>query len=119
MGRGRSIPMEQVKSADRRWLHNLVASLVTGFGLSVLMLLSILMSSDGTEPRGICEFVKGDAGISAFNPNEGGKNDYSCIPNFLLITFYIMPFGVVFSGMFYILIAFLKTLPSVNLWRTK
>lgn len=66
-----------------------------GLGLvsSAIMLGLIIIGSDGTEPRGICEFVGGDGGLLPLNPNKGGTYSYSCDLNISLAAFYISVLG--------------------------
>lgn len=73
------------------------ASLVVGFLLSTVVLGLIFAGSDGTEPRGICEFVDGAGGFLPLNPNEGGTRSYSCSVNMTLAAFYIGTLGVLLS----------------------
>lgn len=70
-------------------LRGLALSLAVGLLLSGIMLGFILAASDGTEPRGVCAFVAGDAGLLPLNPNEGGTHAYSCDPNVSLAAMYI------------------------------
>ena len=60
-----------------RWkiYRDLLISIILGLTASTAMLLSILIPSDGTEPRDICHFVVGDAGLLPLNPNEGGRTN--------------------------------------------
>lgn len=68
--------------------------LVLGLVSSAIMLGLIIVGSDGTEPRGICEFVGGDGGFLPLNPNKGGSYSYSCDLNISLAAFYISVIGV-------------------------
>lgn len=77
--------------------------LVLGLVASAILLGLMLAGSDGTEPRGVCEFVSGDAGLLPLNPNEGGTYSYSCDPNLSLAVFYILVAGMALSVLFWIL----------------
>lgn len=68
--------------------------LVFGLVSGAIMLGLIIVGSDGTEPRGICEFVGGDGGFLPLNPNKGGTYSYSCDLNMPLAAFYILAIGV-------------------------
>lgn len=61
------------------------------------MLGLILGASDGTEPRGVCAFVAGDAGLLPLNPNEGGTHAYSCDPNVTLAAMYVALPGMILA----------------------
>ncbi len=76
-------------------------SLLLGLIAGVLVLGLMLVGSDGTEPRGICEFVGGDAGLLPLDPNEGGTHSYSCDLNLSLAAFYILIPGMALSVLFY------------------
>ena len=75
--------------------------LVLGLLSSAIMLGLILAGSDGTEPRGLCEFVGGDKGFFPLNPNKGGTYTYSCDLNISLTTFYILVLGAGLSVFIY------------------
>lgn len=60
----------------------------------VVVLGSIIIPSDWTEPRDICIFVEGTGGLLPVNPNEGGSIVYSCDVNWRLASFYIAVFGL-------------------------
>lgn len=74
---------------------------VLGLITSAIVFGSILVGSDGTEPRGICEFVGGDAGLLPLDPNKGGTYSYSCNLNIPLAAFYIFVIGAGLSVLFY------------------
>ena len=76
-------------------------SLAVGLVASALMLGLVLMGSDGTEPRGICKFVGGDAGVLPLNPNKGGTYSYSCDLNMALAALYILVPGMALSVLVY------------------
>ena len=75
--------------------------LVLGMISSAVMLGLIIAGSDGTEPRGICEFVGGDSGLLPLNPNKGGTYSYSCDLNISLTAFYILGPGAGLSVFIY------------------
>ena len=76
-------------------------SLLLGLISGAVMLGLILVGSDGTEPRAICEFVNGGNGFLPLNPNKGGIYSYSCNLNISLATFYILSFGAIVSVFIY------------------
>ena len=89
--------------------------MILGLTVGTAMLLSILIPSGGTEPRGICDFVLNDAGLLPLNPNEGGTYKYSCNPKIFLMLLYIIgPALVIFSISFFV-IQFLR--PIINIFR--
>lgn len=75
--------------------------MLLGLVAGVLVLGLMLVGSDGTEPRGVCEFVSGDAGLLPLDPNEGGTQSYSCDLNLSLAAFYILIPGMALSVLFY------------------
>ena len=75
--------------------------LVLGLISSAIILGLIIAGSDGTEPRGLCEFVGGDKGFLPLNPNKGGTYTYSCDLNISLTTFYILVLGAGLSVFIY------------------
>lgn len=77
-------------------------SLALGLTVGVLVLGLMLTGSDGTEPRGVCTFVRGDAGHLSFDPNEGGTYSYSCDLNMTLAAFYILVPGSGLAVLFYL-----------------
>ena len=58
-----------------------------------VVLSSIFLPSDGTEPRDVCIVVEGTQGLLPINPNEGGTIVYSCDIKWDLALFYIAIFG--------------------------
>ena len=75
--------------------------LVLGLISGAIVLGLILVGSDGTEPRGICEFVGGDTGLLPLDPNKGGTYSYSCNINISLTAFYILVLGAGLSVFIY------------------
>jgi hypothetical protein len=59
--------------------------------IAAIPVFLILAGSDGTEPRGLCEFVTGSNGLLALNPNSGGTVQYSCDLNWTQFASYILP----------------------------
>lgn len=86
------------------WRRRLAVAAVVGFVVSTGGLLSILIPSDGTQPRNACNFVLGHGGLLPFNPNSGGTVVYSCNPNWKYVTFFIAYIGVPISIMVWILL---------------
>lgn len=82
-----------IKSYAMRALPFAAAGLLAG----VLVLGLVLAGSDGTEPRGICDFVAGTGGLLPVDPNTGGSQGYSCNPNMGLAAFYSLGFGAMLS----------------------
>ena len=58
-----------------------------------IVLSSIFLPSNGTEPRDVCIVVEGTQGFLPINPNEGGTIVYSCDIKWDLALFYIAVFG--------------------------
>lgn len=79
------------------WKRRLAVAVVVGFVVSTGGLLSILIPSDGTEPRNACNFVMGYGGLLPFNPNADGTVVYSCNPNWTYVAFFIAYIGVPIS----------------------
>lgn len=83
-------------------------SMAVGLVASLALLLSMLLPSGGTEPRGICDFVEGTQGLLPLNPNEGGSVVYSCDPNFVLLLWYIFMPAVIVASVWFLSVRFIR-----------
>lgn len=88
---------------NRPLVFRATLALLLGLLVSSTLLGLMLVQSDGTEPRGVCAFVSGDAGLLPLDPNEGGTYSYSCEPNAPLAVFYVLVPGTGLSVLFYFL----------------
>lgn len=68
-----------------RWPARLLASFLLGAIMPVGVLVDILVLSDGTEPRGICEIIDADGRWLAVPLGDGTI----CIPNWVQIGVYV------------------------------
>lgn len=91
----------------------LAVSLAVGLVASLAFLLSMLLPSGGTEPRGVCDFVQGTGGLLPLNPNEGGTIVYSCNPNFGLLFWYISMPAVIVASVWFLVVRFIRDLFDV------
>lgn len=71
------------------WLPRFMASLLLGAILPLGFFGSILVRTDGHEPRGICTAVDGGAGTLPLQMNPGGIVGYTCDLNWDLAAFYM------------------------------
>ncbi len=85
---------EQPDMKTRRAVYILVFALACSLALAAFPVALILAQSDGTEPRGLCEFVAGSQGLLPLNPNAGGTHPYSCDLNWLRSAFYVVPLAM-------------------------
>jgi hypothetical protein len=81
--------------------------IVLGGICGLIVLGTILIPSDGTEPREVCILVKGTQGILPINQNNGGSIVYSCDINWELALLYIAFFGFPLAMISMILIWFI------------
>lgn len=86
-----------------------LASLITSFLLSTAFLGSILISSGGAEPRGVCVIAEGRSGLLPLNPLLGAPGELSCDLNYGLVLIYIL-------GPAIVLFAFAFVLLSIIAW---
>ena len=77
---------------DRRYPALLAVSVSALMALVPLVL--ILVGSNGTEPRGICRFVEGSAGLLPLDPNAGGTHSYSCNLNWPQVAVFTVPIAI-------------------------
>ena len=112
---GESIVKNFGNISKRTICRDLLISIVLGLAISTAILLSILIPSGGTEPRGICDFVLNDAGLLPLNPNEGGTYKYSCNPKIVLMLFYIVGPALVILSIAFFVIQFLR--PIIKIFR--
>jgi hypothetical protein len=78
----------------RTILTRLLAALLLGQATSASFIASVMIDTGGTEPRGACAYVEGNAGLLALDPNPRGTVHYSCDPNVALLTFYVVILGI-------------------------
>lgn len=78
----------------RRAMYIFVSAIACSLVLAAFPVVLILVQSDGTEPRGLCEFVAGSQGLLPLNPNAGGTHPYSCDLNWLRSAFYVVPLAM-------------------------
>lgn len=81
--------MEKLTRASLPAVRSIATSLLIGTAASLAIFFSILIDTDGTFPRDVCEFLPGADGLLPLNPNSGGSVDYSCNPNIAVSAFYI------------------------------
>ena len=79
----------------RTILIRLLAALLLGQAASASFIASVMIDTGGTEPRGACAYVEGNAGLLALDPNPRGTVHYSCNPNLALLAFYVVILGIV------------------------
>lgn len=70
------------------WLPRLMTSVLLGAILPLSFFGSILIRTDGHEPRGICAAVEGSGGTLPLQMNPGGTIGYTCDLNWDLAAFY-------------------------------
>jgi len=73
---------------------SIILALVCSVAIAAIPVFLILAGSDGTEPRGLCEFVTGSNGLLALNPNSGGTVQYSCDLNWTQFASYVLPLSI-------------------------
>jgi len=84
-------------------LKRIVQYYAAGVFLGCILIVTILIQSDGLEPSGICQIVSGTEGLLPLNPNEGGTQIYSCNPDFLSGFLYACFAGIIFTPLIMLL----------------
>jgi hypothetical protein len=81
-------------AVTRTNLLRLLAALLLGQAVSASFIVSVMIDTGGTEPRGACASVEGNAGLLPLDPNPRGTVHYSCDPHLALLAFYIVILGM-------------------------
>lgn len=87
--------------------------------LGLAILGTILIPTDGTEPRGVCVFVDGDEGLLPLNPNTDDTYVYSCDLNWELGVFYVSVFGSQATVALFVLVILVHGIVSATRRRSR
>ncbi|WP_341896414.1 hypothetical protein [Ferrovibrio terrae] len=79
------------------WPLRLLVSVGLGAILPLVFFGSILIQTEGHEPRGLCAAVEGDGGTLPLQMNAGGRIGYTCDFNWDLASFYVVPPALLFG----------------------
>lgn len=83
------------------WPSRLLVSMLFGMLLPAAVFGSILLRTDGTEPRDFCIPTERDSGLLVLQMNSGGQVPYACELNWSLAMFYILPSAILFGILFF------------------
>lgn len=79
------------------WPFRLLVSMLLGILLPVAFFGSILLHTDGTEPRDFCIPTERESGMFMLQMNSGGQAPYTCELNWGLAVIYILPSAMLFG----------------------
>ncbi len=83
------------------WPFRLLVSMLLGILLPVTFFGSILLQTDGTEPRDFCIPTERESGMLMLQMNSGGQAPYTCELNWSLAVIYILPSAILFGVLFF------------------
>ncbi|MFN4310175.1 MAG: hypothetical protein ACK4FK_06225 [Ferrovibrio sp.] len=79
------------------WPFRLLVSMLLGLLPPVAFFGSILLQTDGTEPRDFCIPTERESGLLVLQMNSGGQVPYACELNWSLAMIYILPSAILFG----------------------